>query len=90
MKTVKIIIGRNDGTIERGIVRVRDGYSVINAITRYGSAMQDAYHDVAGISHGRGVCWTGHSGNPHRDCPEMDKWTDMTRQDEDNVTWNTL
>ncbi|MFA5379973.1 MAG: hypothetical protein WC455_29705 [Dehalococcoidia bacterium] len=88
MRAVKIVIGRRDGTVERGIVMVREGARETNAIVRYGTAMQEAYGDIAGISHRRGYLWIGHGRRGEIDCPALLDWTDMTRPHMDAETWD--
>ena len=89
MKTVKIIIGRKNNCVEKGIVSVRSNGRVTNAIAAYGTALQATYHDIAGISNRRGYVWVGHTGDPAQ-CPEMLAWTDLSREGDNRVTWDIL
>lgn len=89
MKVVKIIIGKTDGTIERNILRVPERANISNAICAYGTARQQAYGDVAGITHKRGYVWRGYDGNASG-CPALADWVEMPRESKDCETWDTL
>lgn len=89
MQTVKIIIGKKDGSIERNVLLVRTNERVTNAIARYGSARRASYNDVVGITHQRGYVWRGHdAGLPST--PELDKWVQLNSGHSDADTWETL
>ena len=89
MQTIKIIIGKSDGTIERNVLLLRNNEHISNAIMRYGSARRAAYRDIVGITYQRGYVWRGEQGNLPS-TPALDKWVQLHSGHSDADTWDTL